>query len=57
LLRWDGEGLLFDPGEGSQRQMLFWRLRHASLFHDTLTGDIAVAADLDAIPVPKRTPS
>jgi ribonuclease Z len=21
LLRWDGEGLLFDPGEGSQRQM------------------------------------
>ena len=20
LLRWDGEGLLFDPGEGSQRQ-------------------------------------
>ncbi|MFB9428649.1 ribonuclease Z [Streptoalloteichus tenebrarius] len=22
LLRWDGEGLLFDPGEGAQRQML-----------------------------------
>ncbi|GAA1216278.1 ribonuclease Z [Kitasatospora nipponensis] len=22
LLRWDGEGLLFDPGEGTQRQML-----------------------------------
>lgn len=22
LLRWDGEGVLFDPGEGSQRQML-----------------------------------
>ncbi len=22
LLRWDGEGLLFDPGDGSQRQML-----------------------------------
>ena len=21
LLRWDGEGLLFDPGEGTQRQM------------------------------------
>jgi ribonuclease Z len=89
FLRWDGEGLLFDPGEGTQRQMLFagvtasqvtrvlithfhgdhclgvpgvlqrmsldrvphpvrayypaadaevfWRLRHASLFHDTLT--------------------
>ena len=23
LLRWNGEGLLFDPGEGTQRQMLF----------------------------------
>jgi ribonuclease Z len=23
LLRWDDEGILFDPGEGSQRQMLF----------------------------------
>ncbi|WNI15437.1 ribonuclease Z [Actinacidiphila sp. ITFR-21] len=23
VLRWDGEGILFDPGEGSQRQMLF----------------------------------
>jgi ribonuclease Z len=23
LLLWDGEGLLFDPGEGTQRQMLF----------------------------------
>ena len=22
LLRWDGEGLLFDPGEGTQRQMI-----------------------------------
>jgi ribonuclease Z len=22
LLRWDGEGMLFDPGEGTQRQML-----------------------------------
>lgn len=22
VLRWDGEGILFDPGEGSQRQML-----------------------------------
>jgi len=102
FLRWDDEGLLFDPGEGTQRQMLFagvtasqvtrvcvthfhgdhclglpgvlqrmsldrvahpvrayypgvdaevfWRLRHASLFHDRLTlvehpvdGDGAVA--------------
>ncbi len=23
FLRWDDEGLLFDPGEGTQRQMLF----------------------------------
>ena len=23
LLRWDGEGVLFDPGEGTQRQMTF----------------------------------
>ena len=23
LLRWDGHGVLFDPGEGTQRQMLF----------------------------------
>jgi ribonuclease Z len=23
LLRWDGHGILFDPGEGTQRQMLF----------------------------------
>ncbi|HUJ07158.1 MAG TPA: ribonuclease Z [Streptosporangiaceae bacterium] len=23
LLRWDGTGILFDPGEGTQRQMLF----------------------------------
>ena len=22
LLLWDGEGLLFDPGEGTQRQMI-----------------------------------
>ena len=27
LLRWDGEGILFDPGEGTQRQMM---LRRAS---------------------------
>ncbi|MEV6070140.1 ribonuclease Z [Nocardia sp. NPDC052001] len=23
LLRWDGEGMLFDPGEGTQRQMIY----------------------------------
>jgi ribonuclease Z len=98
FLRWDAEGLLFDPGEGTQRQMLFagvtasqvtricvthfhgdhclglpgvlqrmsldqvahavdayypgvsgevfGRLRHASLFHDTLTlGEHPVSGD------------
>jgi len=32
LLRWDGEGLLFDPGEGTQRQML-----HAGVSASTVT--------------------
>ncbi|KQV05504.1 MULTISPECIES: ribonuclease Z [unclassified Kitasatospora] len=32
LLRWDGEGLLFDPGEGTQRQML-----HAGISATQLT--------------------
>lgn len=41
FLRWDEAGLLFDPGEGTQRQML----------HD---GDIILAADLDRVPVPPR---
>ena len=33
LLRWDGEGILFDPGEGTQRQML-----HAGSPRTTSTG-------------------
>lgn len=32
LLRWDGEGILFDPGEGTQRQM-----RHAGIAANDLT--------------------
>jgi ribonuclease Z len=32
VLRWDGEGILFDPGEGSQRQML-----HAGIAAHDLT--------------------
>lgn len=32
VLRWDGEGILFDPGEGTQRQML-----HASVAAHDLT--------------------
>ena len=33
LLRWDGEGILFDPGEGTQRQML----RAGVAAHDLIT--------------------
>jgi ribonuclease Z len=102
FLRWDSEGLLFDPGEGTQRQMLFagvtasqvtricvthfhgdhclglpgvlqrmsldqvahpvrayypgvdaevfWRLRHASLFHERLTLIEHPVADDGAVP-------
>ena len=31
LLRWDAEGLLFDPGEGTQRQMIFCDITATSL--------------------------
>ncbi|RDI51554.1 ribonuclease Z [Nocardia mexicana] len=31
LLRWDGAGLLFDPGEGTQRQMLYAGVSAASI--------------------------
>ena len=31
LLRWDGEGLMFDPGEGTQRQMIFCDVTATSL--------------------------
>lgn len=27
LLRWDDQGFLFDPGEGTQRQLLFAGVR------------------------------
>lgn len=31
LLRWDGEGILFDPGEGTQRQFAFANVSAASI--------------------------
>jgi len=31
LLRWDDEGLLFDPGEGTQRQMLLAGVRASEI--------------------------
>ncbi|MBO0809162.1 MAG: ribonuclease Z [Actinobacteria bacterium] len=37
LLRWDGEGLLFDPGEGTQRQLLFAGARVSEITRICLT--------------------
>ncbi|WP_323959590.1 ribonuclease Z [Arthrobacter sp. JZ12] len=37
LLRWDGEGLLFDPGEGTQRQMTFAGVSASSITRICLT--------------------
>src|SRR3712207_7681815 len=33
LLRWDGEGLLFDPGEGTQRQLLLAGVPSSAVTH------------------------
>jgi ribonuclease Z len=37
FLRWDGSGLLFDPGEGTQRQMLFAGVTAHHLTHICVT--------------------
>ncbi|HET6792796.1 MAG TPA: ribonuclease Z [Acidimicrobiales bacterium] len=37
LLRWDGEGFLFDPGEGTQRQFLFAGVAPSSVTRICLT--------------------
>lgn len=37
LLRWDALGLLFDPGEGTQRQMLFAGLAASEVTHVCIT--------------------
>lgn len=37
LLRWDGEGLLFDPGEGTQRQLLLAGVAASSVTRLCLT--------------------
>jgi ribonuclease Z len=37
LLRWDGEGLLFDPGEGTQRQMLLAAVRASEISRVCIT--------------------
>ena len=62
LLRWDGEGLLFDPGEGTQRQMLFAGVAASSITRLCLThfhGDhclgvpgVVQRLSLDGVPHP-----
>jgi ribonuclease Z len=37
LLRWDGEGILFDPGEGTQRQFTFAGVSPTSVSHICIT--------------------
>lgn len=65
LLRWDGEGLMFDPGEGTQRQMIFTEVTATSLtkvlvshFHgDHCLGLAGVCQriSLDRVPHPVET--
>jgi ribonuclease Z len=37
LLRWDGEGFLFDPGEGTQRQLTLAGISSSSIHHICIT--------------------
>jgi ribonuclease Z len=37
LLRWDGEGFLFDPGEGVQRQLILANIPPCSIHHICIT--------------------
>jgi ribonuclease Z len=37
LLLWDGEGVLFDPGEGTQRQMTIFNVRAHQIHHIAIT--------------------
>lgn len=62
LLRWDEEGLLFDPGEGTQRQMIYADVTATSITRIMIThfhGDhclgfagIAQRLSLDRVPHP-----
>lgn len=62
LLRWDGEGILFDPGEGAQRQMLLAGVAATDITRICLThlhGDHALGLpgviqrlSLDGVPHP-----
>ena len=69
LLRWDGEGILFDPGEGTQRQMVLAGVSASDLtricvshFHGDhclgLTGVVQrLALDRVEHPVPAHYPA
>ncbi|MCB9743734.1 MAG: ribonuclease Z [Alphaproteobacteria bacterium] len=37
FLRWDDQGLLFDPGEGTQRQMIYASVRTSGIHHVFIT--------------------
>lgn len=62
FLRWDDEGFLFDPGEGTQRQMAFATLASSSIHRVCVThfhgdhclglGGIIQRASLDRVPHP-----
>jgi len=62
LLRWDGDGFLFDPGEGTQRQMTFAGVSAHDVTHICLThfhGDhclglpgVLQRMSLDRVPYP-----
>ena len=69
LLRWDGEGILFDPGEGTQRQFTFAGVSPAEVTRICIThfhGDhclglpgmiMRLALDEGRLPVPVHYPA
>jgi ribonuclease Z len=69
LLRWDGEGILFDPGEGTQRQFTFAGVSAAEVTRICIThfhGDhclglpgmlMRLAIDEGRLPVPVHYPA
>lgn len=69
LLRWDGDGVLFDPGEGTQRQMTLAGVSAASVTRICIThfhGDhclglpgmiMRVAIDQGQLPIPVHYPA
>jgi ribonuclease Z len=66
FLRWDGEGVLFDPGEGTQRQFRFAHVSPAAVTRICIThfhGDHCLglpgvimrrALDQGRVPIPAR---